>query len=81
MADIGTGGTVDLAQVLGLLDTVQLTGQTPCKYCQFLAQGGWGRWLAVGTREHWNFAGLFSHLGDLSYQVAAAGAQTPVTPP
>src|SRR5690606_201814 len=70
MGCVGAGCTVDLAQVLGLLDAVQLAGQAPCQYCQFLAQGGWGSWLAVGAREHRHFTGIFSHLGQLGHQIA-----------
>ena len=49
---VGAGGAVDLTEVFGVADPLELAGQTPRKHRHFLTQGCRGGGLSMGAGEH-----------------------------
>jgi hypothetical protein len=70
---VGAGGAVDLAEVFGPGNPVQLPAKPVRNDGQFLAQGGGRGGLAVGAGEHRHGAVVLGHGADLGNQGAGRG--------
>ena len=73
MGGVGAGGAVDLAEVFGPGDAVQLAGQAVRDDGQFLAQRGGGGGLAVRAGQHRHGTVGLGHRADLRDELAGGG--------